>query len=75
MGTPQEQAQHELRQTEPSTEILLRQGTADDITDTADNTTDTTQEQAQHELRQTELSAPILLQGTSDNTTQEQRTD
>ena len=28
VGAPQEQAQHELRQTEPSAEILLRQGTS-----------------------------------------------
>lgn len=35
MGAPQEQAQHELRQTEPGTEILLRQGTADNTTVTA----------------------------------------
>lgn len=31
VGAPQEQTQHELRQTEPSTAILLRQGTTDDV--------------------------------------------
>lgn len=32
MGAPQEQTQHELRQAEPSAEILLRQGTANSTT-------------------------------------------
>ncbi len=44
MGASQEQTQHELRQTEPSTTILLRQGTTDNT-----STAITVQEHMQHD--------------------------